>query len=107
MQFGRDGITVNCIHPDTTRTEHDARRLAKRAVKESIAPEELERREYVPGAATTAANNSAPIAIGRILESSEVADVAVFLASEPASAVTDELLSPNGGYSDAVFYQHE
>ena len=104
MQFGRDGITVNCIHPGTTRTEGNARRLAERAAKEDITPEELERREYAPGAATTAANNSAPNAIGRMVESSEVADVAVFLASELASAMTGELLSPNGGYPDAVFY---
>lgn len=104
MQFGRDGITVNCIHPGTTRTEQNARRLAERAAKKGIAPEELERREYAPGATTTAANNSAPNAIGRMVEASEVADVAVFLASEPASAMTGELLSPNGGYPDAVFY---
>ena len=104
MQFGRDGITVNCIHPGTTRTEGNARRLAERAANEGITPEELERREYAPGAATTAANNSAPNAIGRMVESSEVADVAVFLASELASAMTGELLSPNGGYPDAVFY---
>ena len=43
-------------------------------------------------------------AIGRMVESSEVADVAVFLASELASAMTGELLSPNGGSPDAVFY---
>ena len=104
MQFGRDGITVNCIHPGTTRTESNARRLAERAAQEGITPEELERREYAPGAVSTAANNSAPNAIGRMVESSEVADVAVFLASEPASAMTGELLSPNGGYPDAVFY---
>ena len=104
MQFGRDGITVNCIHPGTTRTESNARRLAERAAQEGITPEELERREYAPGATTTAANNSAPNAIGRMVEASEVADVAVFLASEPASAMTGELLSPNGGYPDAVFY---
>ena len=104
MQFGRDGITVNCIHPGTTRTEHNARRLAERAAKAGITPEEAERREYAPGAPTTPANNSAPNAIGRMVEASEVADVAVFLASEQASAMTGELLSPNGGFPDAVFY---
>ena len=36
MQFGRDGITVNCIHPGTTRTESIARRLAERAAQEGI-----------------------------------------------------------------------
>ena len=39
-----------------------------------------------------------------MVESSEVADVAVFLASDPASAMTGELLSPNGGFPDAIFY---
>ena len=95
---------MNCIHPGTTRTENNARRLAERAAKEGITPEELERREYAPGAPATPANNSAPNAIGRMVETSEVADVAVFLASDPASAMTGELLSPNGGFPDAVYY---
>ena len=110
LQYGRDGITVNCIHPGTTRTETIARRLAERAAKEGITPEERERREYAPdahlayGLPWLSKNNSAPNAIGRMVEVSEVAAVAVFLCSEQAAATTGELVSPNGGFPDAVYY---
>ena len=43
-------------------------------------------------------------ALGRMVEAEEVANVAVFLASEQACAMTGELLNPNGGAGDAVFY---
>ena len=100
---GESGRKVVALACDVAKRD-DVDRTVERAAQEGITPEEIERREYAPGAVSTAANNSAPNAIGRMVESSEVADVAVFLASEPASAMTGELLSPNGGYPDAVFY---
>ena len=39
-----------------------------------------------------------------MVEVSEVAAVAVFLCSEQAAATTGELVSPNGGFLDAVCY---
>jgi NAD(P)-dependent dehydrogenase (short-subunit alcohol dehydrogenase family) len=38
MQFGRHGITVNCIHPGTTRTERTPRLLAARAKELGVSP---------------------------------------------------------------------
>ena len=97
MQLGRDGITVNCIHPGMTRTERTARVLAERSAKLGIPPEEIEKQDYAPDAPRTNA-------IGRMVDASEVAYVAVFLASNQACAVTGELLIPNGGAGKGVWY---
>jgi NAD(P)-dependent dehydrogenase (short-subunit alcohol dehydrogenase family) len=97
LQLGRDGITVNCIHPGMTRTERTPSLLAGRAEKLGITPEEVEQREFAEDAPRTNA-------IGRMVDASEVAYVAVFLASEKARAMTGELLVPNGGAGKAVYY---
>ena len=97
MQLGRDGITVNCIHPGPTRTERTLRQLAERSKKLGLAPEEIEARDYAEGGPR--AN-----AIGRMVDASEVAELATFLASDRAAAMTGELLSPNGGAGGGVYY---
>lgn len=97
LQLGRDGITVNCIHPGATRTERTAVQLAERSKKTGLSPKELERQDYAADAPRTNA-------IGRMVDASEVAYVAVFLASNQASAMTGELLVPNGGALKAVYY---
>ena len=97
LQFGRDGITANCIHPGVTRTERTARVLGERAGSAGTTPDEIERKDYLPGAPR--AN-----AIGRMVDASEIGFLAVFLASEKAQAMTGELLSPNGGQGNSVYY---
>lgn len=97
MQLGRDGITVNCIHPGMTRTERTAVQLAERSKETGLSPEELEAQDYAEDAPRT---NS----IGRMVDASEVAYVAVFLASNQASAMNGELLIPNGGAGKGVWY---
>lgn len=97
LQFGRDGITVNCIHPGMTRTERTVDMMASKAEKEGGTPEEAEARVFAADSPTTNA-------LGRMVDASEVANVAVFLSSELACAMTGELLNPNGGAVKAVFY---
>src|SRR5262249_32973787 len=48
VHLGRHGITVNCIHPGTTRTERTPRLLAARATELGTTPEEAERRDFAP-----------------------------------------------------------
>ena len=48
VQLGRHGITVNCIHPGTTRTERTPSLLAARATQLGVSPEEAERRTSLP-----------------------------------------------------------
>ena len=97
LQLGRDGITVNCIHPGPTRTERTARQLAARAEKLGITPEEVEASDYVKG-------GPRDNAIGRMVDSSEIGELAAFLASDRAAAVSGELISPNGGAGGGVYY---
>src|SRR5947208_387662 len=97
LQAGPFGITVNCIHPGITRTERTPRLLAARAAELRIAPEEVERRDY-------ADDSPRGNAIGRMVDAAEVADVAVFLASDRAWAVTGELVVATGGAGKAVYY---
>ena len=97
VQFGRHGITVNCIHPGITRTERTPRLLAARAKELGVAPEEAERRDFAPDSPR---GNS----ICRMVDAAEIASVAVFLASERAWAVCGELVVANGGAGRAVYY---
>ena len=97
LQLGRDSINVNCIHPDATRTERRVAQLAERSKKLGLPPEEIERRDYAEGA-------PGGNAIGCMVDPSEIAYVAVFLASNQARALTGELLVPNGGAGNAVYY---
>lgn len=97
LQLGRDGITVNCIHPGITRTERTPGLLAARAEQLGITPEEVEARDFAEGAPRTNA-------IGRMVDASEIAHLTVFLASDKAWAVTGELIVANGGTGQAVYY---
>jgi NAD(P)-dependent dehydrogenase (short-subunit alcohol dehydrogenase family) len=97
LQLGRSGITVNCIHPGTTRTERTPRMLAARAKELGITPEEVERQDFAEG-------SPRGNAIGRMVDASEIAHVAAFLASDKAWAVTGELIVATGGAGRSVYY---
>jgi NAD(P)-dependent dehydrogenase (short-subunit alcohol dehydrogenase family) len=97
MQLGRFGITVNCIHPGITRTERTPGLLAARAKQLGITPEEVEGRDFAP-------DSPRGNAINRMVDASEIAYVAAFLASDKAWAITGELVVANGGVGQAVYY---
>ena len=48
VQLGRHGITVNCIHPGTTRTERTPSLLAARAAQLGVSPEDAEQQDFAP-----------------------------------------------------------
>lgn len=83
--FASDGILVNCIHPGTTRTERQTRSLTARAEHANISVEEMERQAV------------ADIPIGRMVESQDIADLIVFLASDRAGAITGQTIAVEGG----------
>lgn len=97
MQLGRDGITVNCIHPGITRTERTAQFLAERAEREGRSVREIEQADYAPGSLRGNA-------IGRMVDAREVAYLAAFLCSDRAWAVTGEVIAAGGGVGNAVYY---
>jgi NAD(P)-dependent dehydrogenase (short-subunit alcohol dehydrogenase family) len=91
-ELGPSGITVNVIHPGTTRTERRQEEWAAQAQRQGISVEELERR--------LAAGN----ATRRMVDASEIAYVAAFLASEKATAITGEVIVASGGAGRSVYY---
>lgn len=96
-QLGRDGITVNCIHPGITRTERTAAMLAARAERKGTTAQEVE-------AADFAAGSPRSNAIGRMIDATEIAHLATFLCSDKAWAVTGAVIAADGGGSSAVYY---
>ena len=96
VQLGRHGITVNCIHPGTTRTERTPL-LAARATQLGVSPEDAERQDFAP-------DSPRGNAICRMVDAAEIASVAVFLASERAWAVSGELVAATGGAGRNVYY---
>jgi NAD(P)-dependent dehydrogenase (short-subunit alcohol dehydrogenase family) len=97
VQVGRFGITVNCIHPGTTRTERTPRLLAARAAELRIPAEDVERHDYAP-------DSPHGNAICRMVDATEVAYVAAFLASDKAWAISGELVVATGGAGRSVYY---
>src|SRR6058998_391842 len=97
VQVGRFGITVNCIHPGTTRTERTPRLLAARAKELGIALEEVEKTDFAP-------DSPRGNAICRMVDASEIAYVTAFLASDKAWAISGELIVATGGAGRSVYY---
>ncbi|MCZ6887019.1 MAG: SDR family oxidoreductase [Gammaproteobacteria bacterium] len=96
-QLGRDGITVNCIHPGITRTERTAGMLQARAERDGLTPEQVEANDYAKG--SPRAN-----AIGRMVDAAEIAHLAAFLCSDLAWAVNGEVIAADGGGGNSVYY---
>jgi len=97
MQLGRDGITVNCIHPGITRTERTAVVMAARAEKSERTPQDVEAEDY-------AEDNPRANSIGRMVDASEIGYLASFLCSDKAWAINGEVIPADGGGSNAVYY---
>jgi NAD(P)-dependent dehydrogenase (short-subunit alcohol dehydrogenase family) len=84
-EVGPLGIRVNCVCPGYVRTGMQARELDWEAGLRGMTPEAV-RAEYV-----------ALTPLGRIEEPEDVADVAVFLASDRARFITGEAVCVTGG----------
>ena len=84
-EFAADGILVNNICPGSIYTDRIKENVAAQA-KSTGQPEESIRHEY-----------EAKIPLGRLGEPVELADLAVFLASERASYITGATLQVDGG----------
>ena len=97
QQFGRDGVTVNCIHPGLTRTERLAEAYATRAQRKGLTAAEVEAADYAPGGPRA---NS----IGRMVDASEIAYITVFLCSNKSWAINGEVIPADGGGTNSVYY---
>ena len=97
IQLGPFGITVNCIHPGTTRTERTPSLLEARAAQLGVSPDEAEQRDFAPG-------SSRGNAICRMVDASEIGFLTAYLASDKAWAVTGEVIAAGGGVGNSVYY---
>lgn len=89
-ELGPHGVTVNTIHPGTTRTERSEPMYQEQANRLGVSLEEVE------------ADVAGGIAVRRIIDSAEVAYVAAFIASPKAGSITGEAIATGGGVGGAV-----
>ncbi len=97
IQLGRFGITVNCIHPGTTRTERTPGLLEARAAQLGISVGEVEAHDFAPD--SPRGNH-----ICRMVDGSEIGYLTCYLSSDKAWAVTGEVIAAGGGTGAAVYY---
>jgi NAD(P)-dependent dehydrogenase (short-subunit alcohol dehydrogenase family) len=90
-ELGPHGINVTVVHPGYTRTERTPQMIEAIARAQGAAVEDVER---------GMANN----ALGRIIESEEVADVVAFLASPRSVAINGDAIAVGGGSLGAIHY---
>jgi len=91
-ELGRDGITVNAVHPFTTVTDQLEGRLERMAARRGRTPEEH------------LAAISARTSLGRLVTAEEIAWFVTFLASPLSVALTGEVVALTGGVGDAVHF---
>ena len=87
QELGPFKIRVNSLCPGATNTELFRRNNQGRADKEGITLEALIKRDYLDGTA-----------LGKLLEPRDVANVALYLASDAAGAITGVHMRVDAGY---------
>ncbi|MFJ8258515.1 3-hydroxybutyrate dehydrogenase [Peribacillus asahii] len=87
IETANSGITVNAIMPGAVRTELVEKQLAKLAKEDGTSEQEALEKHIL---------GKQPMK--RILEPSEIGNVAVFLSSNEAAAITGDCLSVSGGW---------
>jgi NAD(P)-dependent dehydrogenase (short-subunit alcohol dehydrogenase family) len=91
-ELGRDGITVNAIHPFTTVTSNLDGRLQRMAARRGAATADHLR--YI----------SDRTSLGRLVTAQEIADFIAFLASPRSVALTGEVVALTGGLGHSVYF---
>jgi NAD(P)-dependent dehydrogenase (short-subunit alcohol dehydrogenase family) len=91
-ELGRDGITVNAVHPGITVTEKWPQIVAVRAERAGVSVTDIEKRL------------GASVGIGRLVTAEEVADVVAFLASSKSVAINGDTIVAGGGAVGTIHY---
>ena len=91
-QVGAFGVTVNAIHPGYTWTPRLESALEKWAALENMTVEQV------------TALRLKEIPIGRFMQPEDMAQLAVFLCSDAASAITGQAIAVDGGSGRAIPY---
>lgn len=91
-QVGKDGITVNAIHPGYTWTPRLESMLRRWAELDSLPLEEV------------TALRLKEIPIGRFIQPEDIANLVLFLCSDSASAITGQAIAVDGGSGRSIAY---
>lgn len=91
-QVGAFGVTVNAIHPGYTWTPRLESALEKWAALEGLS------------LAQVTALRLKEIPVGRFIQPADMAQLAVFLCSDAASAITGQAIAVDGGSGRAIPY---
>jgi NAD(P)-dependent dehydrogenase (short-subunit alcohol dehydrogenase family) len=86
VDLAKDNIRVNCLCPGRVQTGMRSEISQERARALGITPEEWDKRD------------KKRIPMGRFITEQEVADAALFLVSDKASAITGVALPVDGGF---------
>lgn len=88
LETGATGVTVNAICPAYVRTPLVERQVADQARTRGISPDQVIEQVMLE-----------PAAIKRLIEPSEIAALALYLASDQASAITGSALTIDLGWT--------
>src|SRR5262245_12624499 len=91
-QTGKDGITVNAVHPGYTWTPRLEGILSRWAELENISFE------------AACKQRCAEIPIGRFIQADDLARLIVFLCSDAAGAITGQAIAVDGGSGRSINY---
>lgn len=91
-QVVRDGIRVNTIHPDFTRTELLMSFLTREATARNVPLDDV------------VAEMTQKMPIGRLIEPDEIAHFVAFLCTDLADPITGQSIAVDGGAAMSVHY---
>lgn len=91
-QVGKDGITVNCVHPGFTATDRMVMNVERRARDEGVSVESM------------LAETAKEMPLGRIIEPDDIANTVLFFCSSLAEMVTGQSIAVDGGSGTSINY---
>lgn len=91
-QTAGQNVTVNCVHPGSTRTERMMTSFARRARDAGVTVDDI------------IEETVATIPMGRLIESRDLANAVLFFCSPLADIVTGQSIAVDGGSGESVNY---
>jgi NAD(P)-dependent dehydrogenase (short-subunit alcohol dehydrogenase family) len=91
LELAPNGINVNIIHPGITKTERSDPMYEEQAKKQGISVKKI------------ILNATSGLDTRLMPDATDIANLATFLASEKANAITGESIAAGGGVGSGIF----